>query len=362
MELLNTKTVAILLSSVAILSLSGCKDDGKSGAGSDRTILTEKMPPVAVAEVTPVTAVCPSANPVKVIYNGSKSYDPDGEIINYNWFVNIGGSDVPLSTAVKGEIADVCKIVGDKRGSYEIGLTVEDNDGNRVTDLKNVEIVDNMPPSAVAGADRSINLGDSVTLDAKDSSDPDGQIVKYEWKLGSDIKNTVTVTYDNLPVGVHVVTLTVTDDVGKTGTDTVEVTVIDTANSAPTAKISKPIDGDIIDCYDEGSIEAVRIADSNIKLEGHESSDPDGDTLSFAWSGTAKGAQFKTLIDNKDIEDTFISKDSLCDFVDTWDEETEINNCEQVERKGCKVIFNLNVDDTQASDNDQVVIYLRFPT
>ena len=361
MELLNTKTVAILLSSVAILSLSGCKDDGKSGAGSDRTILTEKMPPVAVAEVTPVTAVCPSANPVKVIYDGSKSYDLDGDIVSYNWFVNIGGSDVPLSSSVKGEISDVCKIVGDKRGSYAIGLTVEDNDGNRVTDLKKVEIVDNMPPSAVAGADRTINLGDSVTLDAKDSSDPDGQIVKYAWKLGSDVKNDVTVTYDALLVGIHIVILTVTDDVGKTGIDTVKVTVVDSSNTPPIAKISKPTDGNVYNCYSE-VYETTALLDPNIRLEGHESSDPDGDTLSFAWSGTAKGAQFKTLIDNKDIEDTFISKKSLCDFVDTWDEGTEINNCEWVERKGCKVIFNLNVDDTQASDNDQVVIYLQFPT
>ena len=57
------------------------------------------------------------------------------------------------------------------------------------------------------------------------SSDPDGTIVSYEWREGSDVLALVASPSVFLSVGTHTLTLQVTDDHGATGTDSVVVTV-----------------------------------------------------------------------------------------------------------------------------------------
>jgi len=89
---------------------------------------------------------------------------------------------------------------------------------------------ENHPPIANAGPDQTVtdtdgNGSEDVTLDGSGSDDPDGDIVSWVWtEGGSQIATggTPTVT---LPVGVHTITLTVTDDDGATDTDEVVITV-----------------------------------------------------------------------------------------------------------------------------------------
>ncbi len=51
-------------------------------------------------------------------------------------------------------------------------------------------------------------------------------IVSYSWDFGDGVKKTgVTTTHDFFPDGIYLVTLTVTDDSGKTAMDAQPVTV-----------------------------------------------------------------------------------------------------------------------------------------
>ncbi len=88
------------------------------------------------------------------------------------------------------------------------------------------DIVENIAPTANAGIDQSLTLGEAIYVNGALSSDSDGTIVSYEWKEGTTILS--TKKYDSLAtltVGIHTITLTVTDDDGATGTDTMVITI-----------------------------------------------------------------------------------------------------------------------------------------
>lgn len=105
------------------------------------------------------------------------------------------------------------------------------NDNWFVDDLRLTATQGPTPPVADAGPDQSVTDVDNtgaeiVTLSAAASWDPDGGgIVAWEWKEGATVLGTSLSISPNLAVGVHAITLTVTDDEGSTATDTVQVTV-----------------------------------------------------------------------------------------------------------------------------------------
>ncbi|GAB4525819.1 MAG: hypothetical protein OHK0046_42050 [Anaerolineae bacterium] len=85
-------------------------------------------------------------------------------------------------------------------------------------------------PTANASPDQIITDGNNsgsklVTLDGSGSSDSDGTIVSYSWQEnGVEIATGVNPTVA-LAVGVHTITLVVTDDDGATGIDTVVIEI-----------------------------------------------------------------------------------------------------------------------------------------
>jgi len=69
---------------------------------------------------------------------------------------------------------------------------------------------------------------ETVTLDASESYDPNGRVVKYEWDLevrGKHIRREGKIIQYAFPEGTHRVTLTVTDNDGLTDTTTRELIV-----------------------------------------------------------------------------------------------------------------------------------------
>lgn len=374
--MLNRKMIKIallVLSGVALMTVNGCKDKGDTGKGSDRSFLVDEYPPVAVAEVGPTHITCPSSKPVKLVYNGDKSYDKNGKIVSYEWFVRLNGSEHILSSDIKGKISDVCKMVGDRAGVYTIGLTVEDNDGNRVTDSVDVKVSmvtpapKNKPPVAQSGADKTVEYGGSVTLDGSHSYDPDGTIVKYSWNYNGNIKTGITVTYDNLTtVGDNTITLTVTDNDGATASDQMVVTVKpqNSDNHPPKAEILSPSDQDVFNCMEGLTVNAgEKIADPTILNLNGNGTDPDGDSLIYAWSAWSDKGQdhkdYTSFIDSKNSDSASVSlrfdENSFC--------ETVANNCDyDNEHDGCRVKFNLNVNDGALSDDALITVYLRPPS
>ncbi len=97
---------------------------------------------------------------------------------------------------------------------------------------------ENLPPTAHAGSDQDLTDTDgdgveTVALDGSLSSDADGTITDYTWYDGAESIATGVAAQVGLDVGVHTVTLAVTDDDGATGSDTVIIAVNAVPVTAP---------------------------------------------------------------------------------------------------------------------------------
>ena len=193
-----------------------------------------------------------------IILNGGGN-DEDGTITSYQWKE---GSTILANTASFTYTPTTV-------GTHTLTLTVTDNDGDIATDSVVITVTEapNMPPSANAGNDTSVQVNQNITL-AGSGSDSDGTIVSYQWKEGETIlANSASFTYTPTTAGTHTLTLTVTDDDGATATDSVVVTVTEVPNVSPSANA--------------GSDTSVQVNQS-ITLTG-SGSDSDGTIVSYQW-------------------------------------------------------------------------------
>jgi len=104
-------------------------------------------------------------------------------------------------------------------------------------------LVQNQPPVANAGPDQTVECADPtgtlVTLDGSGSSDPDNDIISFEWYEGEDpLGSGETMTYE-FAFGAHTVTLVVTDSFEETDKDDVIISVQDTTPPEIDVSVSK---------------------------------------------------------------------------------------------------------------------------
>ncbi|MBD3355000.1 PKD domain-containing protein [Candidatus Woesearchaeota archaeon] len=97
-----------------------------------------------------------------------------------------------------------------------------------VGDEDDPDIPDEFPPVANIGIVHSAEINENIIFDGSRSYDPDGEIVSYEWDFGDgNSGNSATEEHAYTDEGVYTISLTVTDDDGKTDTDRVNIEVID---------------------------------------------------------------------------------------------------------------------------------------
>ena len=169
-----------------------------------------------------------------ISFNGSGSFDPDGEIVLYEWDFESDGvfdmsSEEPAAThTYPGEFSGTAT------------LRVTDNDGNTGTDTALVEVQApaNQPPTANAGPDQTVECSSSagavVSLDGSGSSDPDGDPLTFSWSASGitfDDPTSATPTA-TFPLGTTRASLVVNDGRVDSDPDIVDITVQDT--TAPT--------------------------------------------------------------------------------------------------------------------------------
>ncbi|UCG14575.1 MAG: PKD domain-containing protein [Deltaproteobacteria bacterium] len=98
----------------------------------------------------------------------------------------------------------------------------------------NVQVTpENQAPIANAGVDQTVIVGEIVMFDGSASSDPDGEILDYEWNF-RDGTTRYNETTDHIykSAGEYSVNLTVEDDDGATDTDTITVIVLTPGEAA----------------------------------------------------------------------------------------------------------------------------------
>ena len=157
----------------------------------------------------------------RITFDGSSSYDPDGEIVKYEWdfgdgLTAIGESAIHIHTYSSA-------------GSYTIKLSVADDKGatnstQRVITVKEKPKPNRPPIARFTYYPSHPKVGDTVTFDASASYDPDGEIVDYRWAIaatdpyrvlllerGSDKR---IITYIFSEAGDYEVSLGVGDDKG----------------------------------------------------------------------------------------------------------------------------------------------------
>jgi PGF-pre-PGF domain-containing protein/PGF-CTERM protein len=195
------------------------------------------------------------------------------------------GQDAVLFQTVEpeGTVTAEFTVQVDSEASGDLSLAVEAANGigedeitrSATTVVTAVPI--NEPPTADAGPDRTVDERTEVQLNASNSSDPDGDTLSYQWSqtggpdttLASNESATPTFSAPEVDADTTLsFQVQVSDGNGGSDVDDINVTV-EQVNRPPVA--------------DAGSNQSVNES-TVVTLDGSESTDPDGDSLSYTWT------------------------------------------------------------------------------
>jgi hypothetical protein len=255
---------------VLVFELTVTDRRGRSATDTVQVSVLDTTPPVANAG--PDQTVDEG---VPVTLDGSQSTSVNGTL-SYRW-VQTSGTLVTLSNANAAQPTFTSPSVEANGAVLVFELTVTDSRGRSAKDTVQVTVLDaTSPPVANAGANLTVDEGVPVILDGSQSTPMNGTL-SYRWVQTSGAPVTLsnasaaqpTFTSPSVEANgvVLVFELTVTDSRGRSATDTVQVTVLDT-NLPPIA--------------DAGPDQRVE-ENTQVTLNGANSSDSDGTIESFVW-------------------------------------------------------------------------------
>jgi hypothetical protein len=203
--------------------------------------------------------------------DGSTSYDPEGDNLNFAW-TQLDGPSVMLDNANTSQPCFDTPNVGPGGADLHFRLVVTDSHGASsdstlpaATVLVHVSYV-NQPPTANAGDDQGVNEGDTVSLSGS-GSDPDNNSLTFFWSQSGGSPVTIvpdpvdsskaTFTAPQVFCGGDevVMTLTADDGYGGIATDDVSINVAN-VNHLPTADAGLNQDvseGDAVELHGAGN-------------------------------------------------------------------------------------------------------------
>ncbi len=248
----------------------------------------------------------------EVSFDASNSYDPDTTgSLTYTW--SLISSPANSTAAIDNPSPSIANFIPDKEGIYKIGLTISDGIYNSVEEIITIHTVaSNTAPNANAGSDATIPPREYYELNGTNSSDNEGDVLLYNWRVISrpDIAS-MTLKDEDIAIaqfkssneGEFIFELTVSDSIAE-GKDTVKIIVSENPVSVyynqpenidfsiyPNPSSNKinlffqleesasvnisiySIDGKMVyqlldDYFSKGKHELVRIIDHNLKLSG----------------------------------------------------------------------------------------------
>lgn len=207
----------------------------------------------------PVELVKTLSDCYTVVFDASKSSDPDGEALSFFWKFGDG------KTGEGTRIAHTYE----KFGTYEAELIVTDASGQvGNSSYKRFNVVLNVPPVASAGPDVTAAPNQVVTFNAGESKDPDGTISKYFWEFSDGTKaEGATVTKAFTKSGIYSVFLRVEDNSESPcnfDTDQIKVWI----NAQPNVDIGPDL---------------ISAVGQEVDFDGGKSFDSDGELSKYVW-------------------------------------------------------------------------------
>jgi len=267
-----------------------------------REVIVTFQPPTAEFDVSPASPLAGES----VSFDGTLSFDFDGEIIAYVWDFDGDGETDATDATTEHTYASA--------GTYAVSLTVVDNGGN--ADTLTIDIM--VAPPADLGvstlfppiADFSYSpsapsIGSPVMFDGTLSSDFDGEIATYAWDFDGDlVPDAVSAIAEHSfsSSGTYPVSLTVTDNGGNSDTISYTVQVTGGADETPTEPLDEPEPEDAEPADDETQATQPQLPiaafvydplepepGTPIRFNGTASLDPGGMIVAFAWDFDADG-------------------------------------------------------------------------
>lgn len=215
--------------------------------------------------------------PLTVEFDATSSFDPDGEIVSYEWdFDGDGRYDDAEGEIVEYEFT--------QEGNYDVSLRVTDNNGESATTTETIEAGSVGGLRAIITA--PVGEGDSYYVDEKYEFEGDlsqireGKIVKYEWDLGDGTKKTsksVSHTYE--AAGMYQVALTVYDADGNSDETVLDIIVVE-EGAAPSAIIETDVTSGPVPL--------------EVSFDGSSSIDPEDDIVDYEWDFDGDGNSDET--------------------------------------------------------------------
>ena len=207
--------------------------------------------PVATFTATPTVG----APPLLVSFDATASNDPDGQIVSYIWDFGDGTTGTGVTAAHTYNAV----------GTYTAQLIVTDDSAASDTFTVAINVNANQPPTAVFTATPTTGAAPLlVNVDASASTDPDGNILAYDWDFGDGTVGTgPTSNHTYLLAGIYTIQLIITDDGGARDTATTVITVTPPVGTDRIADLRMV---DTLDCDNNTFTATLQIRSSNTQV------------------------------------------------------------------------------------------------
>lgn len=288
-----------------------------------------------------------SQESLPVTFDGTGSFDNEGQIVSYEWNF---GDGTPVAT---GSLVEHTYSLA---GSYTATLTVTDDGGLVGTDTVQVELgLDQAPTVSITNPLAASVVAGTVNFSA-DAAD-DNSVASVAFYVDNVLLATdTTAPYETLwdttldYDGQYTVRAEATDNIGQMTNQGIVVTVTNgNVNTHPTAVIN------------DGSGTAITVREGvNVNFDGKQSHDDEGTVVSYAWDfgdgGSASGDEVAYSFDTPGqytvtltvVDDGGLSDTASIDVTVNPDTAPTVSFTNLIE--GSQVSGNVVIDATAADD------------